>query len=83
LLTRIAAIGEEIVRCRGLPSTEAAGGMPYIHLPAVFDLSLFSFSLTIPSQYWHDTVRPPAIRGIICAVPQPGDSGCATAFSRR
>ena len=37
----------------------------------------------MPSQYWNAKVLPPTLRGIICGVPQPVDSGCATAFSRR
>src|SRR5919198_5542771 len=66
LLTSSAASGDEIDRCSRLPEWSEPGTRPYSHLPAVFDFSLFSFSLAVPSQYWQLTTWPWAMRGIIC-----------------
>jgi hypothetical protein len=44
---------------------------------------LFSLSRAVPSQYWQDATLPLTMRGIICGVPQPDDSGCADFFSCR
>src|SRR5262245_56925896 len=83
LLTRTAGSGEEIERWIRLPDLSEHGTSPYSHLPTVADFSLFSFSRAVPSQYWHDATLPPTMRGIICGVPQPADSGWAAFFSCR
>ena len=65
------------------PDLSEPGTRPYSHLPTVGDFSLFSLRRAVPSQYWQVTTLPLLMRGIICGVPQPADSGCATFFSCR
>src|SRR6266540_5388219 len=83
LFTSSAASGDEIERWMRLPEKSEPGTRPYSHFPVVFDFSGFSFSLIVPSQYWQLTTCPFAMRGIICGVPQPPDSGWAPFLSCR
>src|SRR5258707_6666060 len=83
LLISSAASGDEIDRWMRWPEKSEPGTKPYSQLPRSFDLAGFSLSLAVPSQYWQLTTWPWEMRGIICGVPQPADSGCATFLSSR